>query len=196
MRPVLILLIVVILSGCYAEVEGPSQTRSLPEPERRIEVGSVRQERLSCDTHVVNYGVRGNSLSGVIEAGDVVEIVEGYHECYDVARDDIVAFRNGDNLLIKRVVAVPGDEFYEEEGYIHVNGEKIYDAEGNPYETTPMIDLYVEGYDVVVPEDAYLVLGNARGSRDSRSFGLIGHTDIIGVMRRGSVPKGRKMYTV
>jgi len=59
-----------------------------------------------------------------------------------------------------------------------INNEVLKNSEGEPYllpeNKRAMIGLYIRDYAGVIPEGAYLVLGNhATGSTDSTVFGLV-----------------------
>jgi hypothetical protein len=44
-----------------------------------------------------------------------------------------------------------------------------------------LLSLYEKDYKGIIPEDAYLILGNLpQGSLDSSHFGLVGKKDILG----------------
>ncbi|MDZ4221864.1 MAG: S26 family signal peptidase, partial [Patescibacteria group bacterium] len=85
-------------------------------------------------------------------------------------------------FLVKSVKAIPGDRLglAEQPGGSHilVNGEILVNSEGEPYllpeHKAAMIGLYIRDYAGVIPDGAYLVLGNlVRGSTDSTIFGLV-----------------------
>jgi type IV secretory pathway protease TraF len=47
-----------------------------------------------------------------------------------------------------------------------------------------VLSLYEKDYKGIIPEDAYLILGNLpQGSLDSSHFGLVGKKDILGKVR-------------
>ena len=86
------------------------------------------------------------------------------------ARGDIIMFRSDelDELLVKRVVGLPGDTVQLQDGYVYVNGalleEDYLSQQGITYQT---------GSESVfeVPEDCVLVMGDNRtGSYDSRAW--------------------------
>src|SRR5512135_985902 len=64
-----------------------------------------------CITSKDIFEVRGNSLSGVLEAGDKVVADMGYYSCNEPRLGDIVLFHwAGDaSPIIKVIRAVPGD---------------------------------------------------------------------------------------
>ncbi len=138
----------------------------------------------SCITSFSKYEVRGSSLSGLIEPGSCILVAEGYYNCNDVKRGEVVAYnyRGNNNLIIKIVKAIPGDSFSLNNSRILVNGEILRNTEGKEYiiRDTRMLSLYTKDYPII-PEDTFLILGNlASGSLDSSRFGLISKQDIRG----------------
>lgn len=95
------------------------------------------------------------------------------------ARGDVVVLSSPDDgsVLLKRVVAVPGDEVEVREGEVWLSGRLEHrgyairreDSGGPALEPSR------------VPSDAYLVLGDHRDdSRDGRSFGFVPRSAILG----------------
>lgn len=93
-------------------------------------------------------------------------------------RGDVVVIRlesQGDELLIKRVVGLPGDVVEIHDGRVFVNGQAL----NEPY----VAGATTTGYyaPVTVPPLRIFVLGDNRGfSNDSRSFGPIPLEDVVG----------------
>ena len=88
--------------------------------------------------------------------------------------------------LIKRVVAVAGDEVSVREGYLHINGARV----DEPYllEQGIMPDFGPE----VVPPDSVFVMGDNRlVSYDSRRFGAIPMDRVLGEAVVRIWPPGR-----
>lgn len=97
----------------------------------------------------------------------------------DPERGDVIVFESPDDseTLLKRVVAVPGDEVTVLAGRVFINGVRqepeafVSFDNGTGPEYGP----------VVVPEDRFFVLGDNRGdSRDGRYFGMIRRSTILG----------------
>lgn len=133
----------------------------------------------------------GNSLQGIADNGEEVELMHGYYSCKSVRRGDVVAYRFGgsSDALAKIVRAVPGDRLAlrEVDGYweIIVNGRTLSTSEGVHYRISEsranMLSLYINDYNGRIPENAVLLLGNvASGSFDSTQFGLVGVEDLLG----------------
>ena len=107
-------------------------------------------------------------------------------------RWDIVVFHSVEektehNVLVKRVVGLPGERIHIQDGSIYADGEKLElptGMEGIKY-TRPGSHGYY-GIDrraeyMVVPEDCYLVLGdNSGSSRDGRYWGWLPNEHILG----------------
>ena len=97
-------------------------------------------------------------------------------------RGDVIMFRSDeyDELMVKRVIGLPGETVCIQDGKIYIDGEVLEENYGYYLEGKVM-----EGYDfsepVEVGEDEYFVLGDNRNdSLDSRKIGCIPKTDIIG----------------
>ncbi len=76
--------------------------------------------------------------------------------------------------LIKRVIGIPGDEVYIENGIVYINGEKL----DEPYMSTIAGETINVG---VIPDDEYFMMGDNRGvSLDSRQLGSFHKDKIIG----------------
>jgi signal peptidase I len=122
----------------------------------------------------------------------------------DPARGDVVVLRSpdGGEVLLKRVVAVPGDDVRVVEGALTIGGHAmpIVAHDGASIEQLGGVKhavslAYGGGPDygpLRVPADRFLVMGDNRGnSRDGRYFGLVTRDAILGrvegvVLRHGS----------
>ncbi len=96
----------------------------------------------------------------------------------EIKRGDIVVFYspvNPGELLIKRVIAIPGDKVAIVDGKVYLNGNLLFEPYVNSvksHETIPLTE---------VPADSYFVLGDNRVvSSDSREFGFVGFESIYG----------------
>ncbi len=135
--------------------------------------------------------VRGESLSGLIEAGEKLKLLVGYYKCNPVSRNDVVIYNYpGSDPLIKVVKGISGDKFQLEKAangcwqilinheILNNNNNQAYCLNENGYR---MLALYEKDYQGAIPENAYLILGNqVGGTLDSSRFGLVGKDDILG----------------
>jgi len=149
------------------------------------------QNPAACVSEEKIVEVRGDSLSGLVEDGAVLKILMGYYKCHPVERDDLAVYNYpGAEALIKIAKGVPGDKFHLQKTTagcwnILINKEIIKNSQETPYciseQGYRMLALYEKDYQGVIPENAYLILGNqVGGTLDSSRFGLVGKDDILG----------------
>jgi signal peptidase I len=78
--------------------------------------------------------------------------------------------------FVKRLIALPGDRWREQDGYIYINGEKKNEPYIEPRRRDG--DTIAEK---VVPKDQFLMLGDNRASScDSRKWGTVPRKNLIG----------------
>jgi len=144
----------------------------------------------------IRYGteqqtVRGESMEPVLMDGQEIAIDETYYQENAIQKGDIatIVFSWREEPLVKFIRAVPGDTIaLNQSGLVYhilVNGEAALNSEGEPYSLTyaksRMIDLYIQEYSGIIPDDMYLVLGNQTGgTQDSTQFGLVDLENISG----------------
>ncbi|NQV00175.1 MAG: signal peptidase I [Parcubacteria group bacterium] len=143
-----------------------------------------------CSVETEEMTVRGSSLDPFIKPEQIIKALFGYYDCNEVKRGDIVLFdyAGNKNFVIKIVKGISGDKFElkkAESGWnILINNQilknsedKSYLISGNAYK---MLSLYERDYKGIIPENAYLLLGNqVSGSVDSTTFGLIDKSGIV-----------------
>jgi signal peptidase I len=86
----------------------------------------------------------------------------------------VLRLRAGDELLIKRVIGLPGDEVAIHDGQVYINGQPLDE---------PYLDQDTRGNlapRVVPPLHVFVMGDNRRASNDSRSFGPVHLDSIIG----------------
>jgi signal peptidase I len=132
--------------------------------------------------------VSGYSMEPRIDTGELVLINALAYRLGAPRRGDIVAFRHlrtGPSVYLKRVVGLPGDRVAIERGTVRVNGAKLEE----PY--VRFADDRTFGA-VTVPPNAYYVLGDNRpASEDSRTWGFVPASELIGHAAFGLWPPGR-----
>jgi len=113
--------------------------------------------------------VDGPSMEPTFYEGDAVLVYHG--PGMDYAAEDIVILERDDRLLIKRLIALPGDYVSVSTAGVYLNGTLI---------ETDVADFHVP-YDGTIPEGYCFVLGDNRThSNDSRYFGLVPMADLLG----------------
>lgn len=126
-------------------------------------------------TFAFPYMVEGSSMEDTYFTGDRVFISHFSAWTGNIKRGDAVVCSLSDMQVIKRIIALPGDELEISEGRVYINGtllEEDYLAE----------DTYTGGdMKITLGSDDYFVMGDNRGvSLDSRKAGCIGKADIKG----------------
>lgn len=96
-------------------------------------------------------------------------------------RDDIVAVRDPEDntLLVKRIIATPGESVCLRNGRVYVNGRLLSEPYLPP--GTPTYAYEGNGNEFISYGDKYFVMGdNRNNSMDSRVFGAVPRQDILG----------------
>lgn len=130
--------------------------------------------------------VRQESMSPTLNEYDFLIINRFLYKQGTPKRGDIVVFKSdlktslGQNkLLIKRVIAIPGDELLIQEGVIYLNGKMLEEDYISVYTDGKS----VENVPITIPEGKIFAMGDNRGnSMDSRdqAIGLVDIDDIVG----------------
>jgi signal peptidase I len=136
------------------------------------------------------FAVPSASMMPTLRPGDRVVVDKLAYRFGEPRRGDLVVFhapRGGDELLLKRVVAVGGQSVGVEDGVLHVDGRAVRE----PFVNRRLVDSVYFG-PVRVPRDAVFVMGDRReDSVDSRSFGAVPRALIVGRVDLRIWPPGR-----
>lgn len=120
--------------------------------------------------------ISGDSMSPTMEHDEIVVLLKRR----EFDRGDLIGFYYQGKILLKRVIALPGDEVViDAEGNVYVNKELLEE----PYVTAKGLGDCDLEFPYKVPETGYFVLGDRRSnSVDSRNsvVGAISQEDIIG----------------
>jgi signal peptidase I len=93
----------------------------------------------------------------------------------------------GGETFVKRLIALPGERWREQDGFIYINGNKL----NEPYVKPDRRDTRTIP-EKVVPKGQYLMLGDNRASScDSRQWGTVPRKNLIGPVFAIYWPPGR-----
>lgn len=129
--------------------------------------------------------VQEHSMENTLVANDYLFISKQSYRLFgDPQRGDIIVFHSSlttsdgsEKLLVKRIIAIPGDTISITGGVVYINGEpqdEPYTKDG--YTNTEMDEVYV-------PEGKLFCMGdNRQNSRDSRdsAIGLVDEDEVLG----------------
>lgn len=130
---------------------------------------------------ISNTKVPTESMMPAINPGDYLIVSRLPYYYRDPIRGEIIVFKYNKDFLIKRIIAVPGDEIDIKENKVYINGELL--DEGAYLQDSVKTYLYAGSkvdFPYVIPENYYFVMGDNRlNSKDSRVFGAISRSSII-----------------
>jgi len=138
------------------------------------------------------FAIPSESMSPTLTRGDHVlvdKLAYGGGGGAAPRRGDLVVFhapRSGE-IMLKRVVALGGDTVALEDGALVVNGERQIE----PYTDPDAIDSVYFGPARVAPRSVFVLGDNRADSTDSRAFGFVPNTDLIGRARARVWPPSR-----
>lgn len=113
--------------------------------------------------------VNGPSMDNTLKNGQIMIL----NKLSKYKRGDIVVVDLGNEKIIKRIVALPGESIYCLNGEIYINDEKFKED----YISSETLDFTK----VFIQEDEYFVMGDNRTvSMDSRTFGPINKSQLMG----------------
>ena len=130
------------------------------------------------------YIITNKSMQPTLDEGDEILLIKRNFIFDRIKNFDIIVFRMGENNLVKRVIGCEGDRIEIIDGELYLNNDLI------KYEYYIFDEEYNASY--IIGKNQYFVLGdNISVSEDSRSFGLINESYIIGKVILIFSPKDR-----
>lgn len=122
--------------------------------------------------------VDGNSMNPTLDNNNIVILNKINYKVNDINRFDVVVVKLGEEKLIKRVIALPGEHVEYKDESLYIDGFIV--NENFNHGDTNDFKLESIGY-LKIPGDKYFVVGDNRmNSTDSRMIGLIDKKDIMG----------------
>lgn len=131
------------------------------------------------------YQVQQNSMEQTLEPGQYVLVDKLSPRWAPYRRGDVIVFNppapsaEGNTPFIKRVIGLPGDTVaVKDDGRVYVNGTALDEA--YLYKGEPTIVSSDQRTWVVPPGELFVMGDHRRASADSRVFGPIGISNVIG----------------
>lgn len=124
--------------------------------------------------------VDGGSMDHTLHNNDIL-ILNKLDKSFK--RFDVVVINANGSKLVKRIIALPGENIKYKDNKLYINGKKMEDASKRRTLDFSLEELY--NIDKL-PNDYYFVMGDNRGnSLDSRDYrvGLIKKKDIVGTTK-------------
>lgn len=120
--------------------------------------------------------IAGTSMEPSLNDGDIVLLMK----TGNLKTGDLCAFYFSNKILIKRIIATPGDYLWiNDDGTVYLNGSELHE----PYISEKALGECDVEFPYQVPENSYFLMGDHREtSIDSRSsvIGCVAEDQIIG----------------
>jgi signal peptidase I len=140
------------------------------------------------------FYIPSESMKPTLNVGDRVLVNKLSYRVHDVNRGDIVVFETPPNAedangkikdLVKRVVGLPGETLETHNGIVFINGHQLEEPYlHNGVKTCALNSTPGSCSDLparIIPSDDVFVMGDNRtASKDSRAFGAITESSIVG----------------
>lgn len=140
------------------------------------------------------YRIPSEGMEPQLIVGDHIIVDNDYYNHKKIQRGDVVVFLNpsdSKSLLIKRVMALPGEKIEIRNKALKVNNIVIFDKTAN-YSEHNYIPQRDDFGPLVIPKDSYFLLGDSRDkSFDSRFIGAVSKKFFVGkaLVIYGSTPQ-------
>ena len=136
-----------------------------------------------------NYVVEGESMMPTLQNGNKLIVNKFGFQPGELKRLDVIVFHaNEKEDYVKRIIGLPGDRIEYLNDQLYVNGRKVAEPFLNKYkQKSPGVKLTGDFSlkeltgENTVPDGELFVLGDNRaGSWDSRNFGFIAESQVVG----------------
>jgi signal peptidase I len=137
------------------------------------------------------YRIPSGSMENTLLIGDRVLVNRVVYHTRDPRRGDIVVFNDKavGKTLIKRIIALPGETISLRDGRVYINGQVLNEpyvrpkADGSPEQTVAFTSgepWSLEHPYTLGPNDYFMMGDNRTDSGDSRDWGPMHRSEIIG----------------
>lgn len=134
--------------------------------------------------------VSGRSMAPTLQDGERYLVDRFYYRASGLRRDDVVVLSKDGEELVKRLVGLPGDELELVMGPELTVFELVNKTTGQQSRWRERSGGLLRRKRVVVPHDHIFVLGdNWWASDDSRAFGPVPVSTLVGVLRTFSLSR-------
>lgn len=122
--------------------------------------------------------VNGSSMIDTLQDRDIMILDKISYKFNNIERFDIVVVDDMQELIIKRIIGLPGETIEYKDNRLYIDGKYI--EENFSHKRTD--DFSLNKLDSKkIPDDCYFVLGDNRiNSKDSRIIGFINKKQILG----------------
>lgn len=125
------------------------------------------------------YAIPSESMAPTLTTGDQIVVTRYFRSTPQ--RGDVIVFMSPnvpDELMVKRVIAAPGDLIDSRLGRVRISGYTLPEPYLLRAGTTGAVPAQV------IPADSYFVMGdNREDSSDSRSWGVVPRSRVVGRAR-------------
>ena len=130
--------------------------------------------------------VRGDSMDNTLKNGEYLFLSKISYRIHEIKRFDIIVIEDkDDDLIIKRVIGLPGDNVEYKDNKLYINDKEVKDKYAigttNDFDLEEICDINNDHCVSKIPKNMYLALGDNREvSADSRVKGLFTKDQILG----------------
>jgi signal peptidase I len=135
------------------------------------------------------YVVEGKSMMPTLQDGNLLIINKIGYQIGELHRFDVIVFHANENEdYVKRVIGLPGDRLFYKNDTLYINGQKVEEPYLEAYKkqlvgsqlTGDFTLQRVTGEKAVPPGHIFVLGDNRLASQDSRYFGFVKISQVVG----------------